>query len=91
MTRTIYEAQWYGEDSIDPELANFDPTQISRSQHDSLDDAKRAAFKGASRHMIQGICYVKTLVLDNDGLVTSRTFLVNECWRNKWSGWKASE
>lgn len=84
--KTKYIAEWYESDSITE--YGFEPDAIHRSEHESLDDAKRAAFKNASRGDAQGWAGVQTS--HPDGVDLPEPFYVNEIWSGKWIGWRVA-
>ena len=86
---TTYMAQWYEDDCYDrdgEEILNFNPDVMHESYHDTLDEAKRAAFINASRHDAVGVAYAHVLYgpLSNEDDLLFR----NEVCRGKWSGWE---
>ena len=80
-----YISEWYEDDAIAD--GAFDPDCVHTSDHDDLDSAKIAAFKGASRNgCVQGRATVYVVfppLSDEDDL-----YFVNEIHKNKWSGWQ---
>ena len=83
MAHTIYQAMWYENDEYDQwmEMENFG----------TLDEAKVAAFKNASRHGTHLYCEVDTKVLTKYGYTTVVTLVNHHDFGNHWSGWITRE
>ncbi len=84
-----YQAQWFdpkdccaGGD-VDGE---FDPYNLTTSDHDNLLDAQIAAVKGAKDgNFYHGVAYVQAFTEWNE---PDGPDWRNEVWKNKWQGWE---
>lgn len=87
--KTKYMAQWYEDDAFrweDGEAVDFEPDVMHHSYHDTLDDAKRAAFINASRGDAVGVAYAHIIeppLSDVDDVL-----FVNEIYNGQWNGWE---
>lgn len=83
MTIKQYVAQWYANDEYDQ--------WIESEAFDTLDEAKRAAFKRASRNGTHLICYVDIQELGKYGFETTKELVNHHDFGNRWSGWITQE
>lgn len=81
--RKRFIAEWYEEDAV--QGSEFIIDRISTSSHETLDEAKTAAFKNASRHDVMGWAGVVELAARNDDDEDKQYY--NEVYRGQWQGW----
>ena len=87
--KPTYLAEWYEDDAFDYEgdvAVDFNTDVTHTSDHDSLDDAKRAAFINASRNNAVGIAYAH--IIQAPLSTEENVLFVNELYNNKWNGWE---